>query len=101
MIRPDGGSAATNASRSGGRYLSVTVRCIRCGRCIHRTGCETAPDDFFRPGPSLIFRRTRLVVALVLAFALAVFVASPFRDVADGAIVGAHDRSIVVVTIVL
>jgi hypothetical protein len=37
----------------------------------------------------------------VLAFALAVFVASPFRDVAEGAIVGAHDRSIVVVTIVL
>ena len=98
MIRLDGGSAATNASRSGGRYLSVTVRCIRCGRCIHRTGCETAPGDFCSPG-AVDIQEILLVVALVLAFALAVFVASPFRVSVVGAIVAAHDRSIVVVII--
>src|SRR5687768_14511788 len=36
MIRPVGGSAATNASWSGGRYLSITCLCIACWK-VHRS----------------------------------------------------------------
>jgi len=102
MIRPDGGSAATKASRSGGRYLSVTVRCIRSGRCIHRTGCETAPDDFYSSG-AVATQETLLVVSFVLAFAFAVAmsVVSAFRVAAEGAIISAHDLAIVIVIIAL
>ena len=56
ISRPVGGSAATNASRSGGRYLSVTVRCIRRGKCIHRTGCETAPGILLARGRRYVKR---------------------------------------------
>src|SRR5450759_1904963 len=74
ISRPVGGSAATKAARSGGRYLSVTMRCIRTGRCIHRTRCETAPGILLARGRRYV-RRSCLVLVLALALALAVAVA--------------------------
>jgi hypothetical protein len=74
---------------------------------------RNGPGRIFSPGAAVIqeillvvalvlaFALAVLVVALVLAFALAVFVASPFRVAAEGAIVAAYDRSIVVIIIAL
>ena len=61
---------------------------------------RNGPGRFFSPGAAAI-QEILLVVALVLAFALAMFVASAFGVAAEGAIVCAHDGAIVVVVIAL
>src|SRR3954469_3872005 len=73
MSRPVGGSAATNAAWSGGRYLSVTLRGIDHGKCMDRTGCETALEEISRAVGEL----GNFALVAVVAFTLAVTVAVP------------------------
>src|SRR5947209_4833980 len=80
ISRPVAGSAATKAWRSGGRYLSVTMRCIRNGKVHASRLMRNGPGDFHPPGPPLCLQETS--VSVFLFFTVAVSFLFPVTGVA-------------------
>src|SRR5688572_21066314 len=97
MIRPVGGSAATNASWSGGRYLSITCLCIAWWK-VHRShrmrnGSGIIPEPFLLQenceGLATVTPALALVLVLALAAIIVIVVVAVTPSVPIAAIVAA------------